>query len=205
MNETTDVTVTTEDDPTPLVLSLAATLRRALRESTHLLQIDGIKAVFALRNSSGGPNATLRVADDRVSLVHGISPDADHTLIWENGTEYELVATRNTLATAAIQLLLNPPLPDWRTAAEEFWTLSGQDPGMPQRLVVTATDADETLELGSGPRRVALAGSAAQLSATLSGRGDLFADLYSGLLTYQGDLPQLSAVCGAHRKAKFHA
>ncbi|RFS87376.1 hypothetical protein D0T12_03875 [Actinomadura spongiicola] len=203
-----DILVTVEDDPTPFVLSLARTIRAACRHPDLLPVVEKSADVVGVRSSTDHQSATLRFGRGGVRVVHGVSGDADLVVGCDPATEFEVHALPGTPIDggrlAALNAVLNPPLPSWQDAATRFWSLTGDDPGMPGQIVVKCSGSGEELVLGDGPAGVVLTGSADQLARTFSGLGNLFDDLYSGALSLVGTLPQLSVLCGAHWKVKFH-
>ena len=72
--------VETEDDPTPIVLILAATLRRAEETPKLAAMMRNAKGNVALRSTVDPQAATIRFGDGRVRVERGVAPDTDVTI-----------------------------------------------------------------------------------------------------------------------------
>ena len=66
-----------EPDPVPIVLILAATLRRAARSPKLAAAIGRTKGNVALRSTVDPQAATMRFGKGGVTVVRGVSDDAD--------------------------------------------------------------------------------------------------------------------------------
>lgn len=193
--------VLVDGEPTPLVLSLARTLRESASDPGLAAELDTLTGALALRLEDGQV-ATVRFADGGVHVRHGIADGVDVVAL-QADPEYTITEGSGPLADALTRLL-DPPLPPWRDAATSFWSINQSAPGFPSRLVVVCTDDGEELVLGEGPDTYEIHGSADALAAVLTGRGDSFLLVVaSGAITVVGGVGQLSVMCGAHWKVRF--
>ena len=201
MNTSTAV-VATEPDPTPLVLSLARTLRASARIPELNDLIVQTNGTVALRSVTDAQAATLTFDGAGVHVSHGLAAGVE-PLELHFDPEYTLGGTSDPAGKAAAALL-SPPLPDWREAAAHFWEVSHGSPGLPGRLVVVCLDEDADLVLGEGDDVYEVHGYGPALAAVLSGQMDHF--LYAvafGVVSVVGSAAQMSAMCGAHWKVRF--
>src|SRR5450432_2278602 len=74
---TDPVRIDVEPDPVPIVLILAATLRRAARTPKLAAAIGRVKGNVALRSTTDPQAATMRFGNGGVTVVRGISKDTD--------------------------------------------------------------------------------------------------------------------------------
>jgi hypothetical protein len=198
------VNITTEDDPTPLVMFIARTLREAHRHPELAELSAGLRGSFALRAVEDPQAVTLTFGEGRVHIVHGASPGADHRSDLDIAAPLGLAGQESDPALASLQQLLQPRLAAWQDLARSFWDLTSGDRGMPARLDVTCTDdATETLVLGSGEPRYAISGQSAQLQRIFFGTDDILTAAYVGAIGIEGTLPQLSVMTGASWKVRF--
>ena len=205
----TTAVVSTEDDPTPLVLDLARTLRSSSRtpELADLLgRADGVAVV---RSANDRHVATLRFSGGRAHVTHGASVDAEVELVVDvaDGLAVQAVDGPDAEATleAETRRLLSPPLPDWRDAAQRFWQLTSGEAGMPEQFVIVCTDDGTELVLGSGPSRYELRAPAEKLARILSGVDSFLDEVFAQNVAISGTMPQLSVMAGASWKVKFYA
>jgi hypothetical protein len=198
------VNITTEDDPTPLVLFVARTLREAHRHPELAELSAGLSGSFALRSVEDPQAVTLTFGGGGVHLVHGADPGADHHRGLDIAAPLGLVGDEPDPAIATLQRLLQPPLAPWQHLAQSFWDLTSGDRGMPSRLEVSCTDeVAQTLVLGSGEPRYAISGNSAQLQRIFFGTDDILTAAYVGAIGIEGTLPQLSVMTGASWKVRF--
>ena len=107
------------------------------------------------------------------------------------------------LATGSLRAL-QPPLPDWRQAAERFWELTRAIPGIPDVLVVEAECVDglDRVQFGNGATEYLIAGPEDLLAGVFTGADDFLATLAAGV-RIQGTLSQLSVMTAASWKVRF--
>lgn len=194
--------VATEADPTPLVLSLA----RTVRASAHVPELRELMAAttgtVALRSANDAQAATLTFGGAGVHVSHGVAPGAEQVEL-HLFPEYTLADATEPAGMAAATLL-SPPLPDWRDAAAKFWEVNQGSPGFPGRLVVVCTDDDAEATFGEGGDVFEVHGDGFSLASVLSGQLDSFVFAVGlGMVTVLGSLAHLSAICAAHWKVRF--
>ncbi|MEV6833118.1 hypothetical protein AB0N17_01055 [Streptomyces sp. NPDC051133] len=195
------VRIEVEPDPTPLVLSLA----RAMRESAAVPELrdllTGLTGTVALRSQLDAQTATLLFAEGGVDIHHGVDEGAEAIPLVPY-SDYALAETPDALASA-VETLLNPPLPDWRDAASSFWAANQGSIGFPEGLRVVCQTEEQEVLFGEGAPAYEVHGPADALAAAFSGRGDSFLFALATGVTVVGSVAHLSAMCGAHWKARF--
>lgn len=199
---TTTPVVTIEDDATPLVRSLARTLRASLRVPELGEVAVGINGSLALASVADAQSATVTFEPDEIHVAHGVGaglePVGLHFI-----PEYTLGESADPLAAATARLL-SPPLPTWRDAAVHFWEVNRDSRGFPTQLRVVCLDEDAEVRCGDGTETFEVHGDAEAISSVLSGQGDnfLFA-VAAGLISIRGRSAHMSVMSGAHWKVRF--
>jgi hypothetical protein len=194
--------VTTEDDATPLVRSLARTLRMSLAVPELRDLAEQTSGLLALASVVDAQAATLSFGENFIHVAHGV-PGGVEPVGLRFDPEYTLGDTTGPVAQAAARLL-SPPLPGWREAAARFWAINHEARGFPSRLVIACSDEAAELRFGDGDETFEIHGSSEALASVLSGQGDNF--LYAvalGYVSIVGRSAQMSAICGAHWKVRF--
>jgi hypothetical protein len=194
--------VATEADPTPLVLSLARTLRASVQVPELRDLATRTDGAVGLKSVTDAQSATLTFEGGGVTVSHGLADGVEQLdLLFE--PEYTVGETTHPVGKTAAALL-SPPLPDWRHAAAHFWDVNEGSPGFPGQLVVVCLDEEAELTFGDGDDVYEIHGYGPALAAVLSGQLDHF--LYAlafGVVTVVGSGAQTSAMCGAHWKVRF--
>ena len=139
MNEPTRIDV--EPDPVPIVLILAATLRRAARTPKLAAAIGHIKGNVALRSTVDPQAATMRFGNGGVTVVRGVSDDADviiaadiNKMSDEKPPKPKVTGALGHLKLAlTVSKLLEPPHGTWQEEAQRFFTFATERPGIPGR------------------------------------------------------------------------
>lgn len=194
--------VATEDDPTPLVLSLARTLRSSVQVPELRDLVAQTNGTVALRSVSDAQSATLTFDGTGIHVSHGLGGEAEQVDLHFD-PEYTLGETEDPVGRAAAALL-SPPLPDWREAGGRFWELNQGSPGFPGRLVLVCLEEEAELAFGEGDDVYEVHGYGPALATVLSGQIDHF--LYAlafGVVSVVGSGAQTSAMCSAHWKVRF--
>jgi len=194
--------VATEDDPTPLVLSLARTLRASLRVPELCDLVGQTSGSISLCSVTDAQSATLTFDGEGIHVSHGLTNGAEQVELHFD-PEYTLGDTDDAVGKAAAALL-SPALPDWREVAAHFWEVNQGSPGFPGRLVVVCLEEEAELAFGGGDDVYEVHGHGPTLAAVLSGQVDHF--IYAialGLVSVVGSGAQTSAMCGAHWKVRF--
>lgn len=194
--------VATEDDPTPLVLSLARTLRASVRVPELRELVAQTNGSVALRSVTDAQSATLTFDGETVHVSHGLAGGAEQVELHFD-PEYTLGETADPVGRAAAALL-SPPLADWREAGAHFWEVNRGAPGFPGRLVLVCLEEEAELSFGEGDDVYEVHGYGPALASVLSGQIDHF--IYAvglGVVSVVGSGAQMSAMCSAHWKVRF--
>jgi hypothetical protein len=194
--------ITTEADPTPLVLSLARTLRASVRVPELRDLVSQTSGTVALRSVNDAQAATLTFDETGVHVAHGLAGGPEPVEL-NSFPEYTLGETTDPVALAAAKLL-SPPLPDWRDAATAFWAANQGTRGFPDQLVVVCQDEEDEVAFGDGSNRFEIHGTGPALAQVLSGQIDMFLFAVGlGMISVVGSAAQLSVMCAAHWKVRF--
>jgi hypothetical protein len=194
--------IATEADPTPLVLSLARTLRTSAQVPELRDLIAQTNGTVALRSATDAQAATLAFDGAGVRISRGLGGGVEQVDLHFD-PEYTLGETSDPVGKVAARLL-SPPLPSWRDAAAHFWEVNQGSPGLPGRLVVVCLDEEAEVVFGDGDDVYEVHGYGPALAAVLSGQIDHF--LYAvgfGVVSVVGSGAQTSAMCAAHWKVRF--
>ena len=154
-----------EPDPVPIVLILAATLRRAARTPKLASAIGKVKGNVALKSTTDPQAATMRFGNGGVTVVRGVSDDTDvliaadlNTMADENAPTPKVVgAARHPKLALTVGKLLEPPHGTWQEEAERFFDFAIERPGVPRSMRVVCTDDGSELVLGDPPVGVRVA------------------------------------------------
>lgn len=194
--------VVTEADPTPLVLSLARTLRASAVVPELRDLIAQTSGSVALKSVTDAQSATLTFDGNSVLVSHGLADGAAQAdLLFD--PEYTVGESDDTVGQAAAQLL-SPPLPDWRVAAARFWEINQDTPGFPGRLVIVCWEEEAQEAFGTGDDVYEIHGYGPALAAVLSGQIDSFLIAVAvGAVSIVGSAAHMSVMCGAHWKVRF--
>jgi hypothetical protein len=193
-----------EPDPVPIVLILAATLRRAARTPKLAAAIGRVKGNVALRSTVDPQSATMRFGNGGVTVVRGVSEDADvviaadiNTMADEKPPKPKVTgAARHLKLALTVGKLLEPPHGTWQQEAQRFFTFATARPGVPNSMKVVCTDDGSELSLGTSPAEYELHGSAHALLNVFCGNTVLGQDLLDGKLFAVGKLAHLAELTG---------
>jgi len=196
--------IATEDDPTPLVLALAADLTRRRRDPAF----DDLTA--ATRGKAGvrvgpGPEAATIDLDGGPAVRRGLvgaqvvatlSPCHrwDEDEIWGAHDHPELARW--------VSELTSPPPRDWREAARRLWAELESTPGAPPALAVVELDSGEREHCGDGGRAYEIRGRKEALLDLLEGRSALMEEASAGSIQIRGTFPEISVITGACWRAR---
>ena len=194
-----------ESDPVPIVLILAATLRRAARTPKLAAAIGHAKGNVALKSTTDPQAATMRFGGGRVVVVRGVSRDTDvlisadlNTMSDENPPKPKVVGiARHPKLALTVSKLLDPPHGTWQVEAERFFQFATQRPRSPRSLRVVCTDDGSELTLGEAPAEYELHGSQHALLNIFLGNTVLGQDLLDGKLHAVGKLAHLAELTGS--------
>ncbi len=193
-----------EPDPVPIVLILAATLRRSARTPRLAESIANTTGNVALRSTVDPQAATMRFGNGGVTVVRGVSADADvviaadiNKLADENPPKPKVTgAARHPKLALAVSKLLEPPHGTWQQEAQRFFTFATAHPGIPKSMRVVCTDDGAELMLGEVPAEYELHGSEHALLNVFCGNTVLGQDLLDGKIFAVGKLAYLAELTG---------
>lgn len=200
----TEPRIDTEPDPVPIVLVLAATLRRAARTPRLAAAIGSCKGNVALRSTIDPQAATMRFGDGGVTVVRGVSPDADvvisadlASLADEHPPKPKVTgAGRHPKLALTVGKLLEPPHGTWQEEAQRFFEFASASPGVPRSTRIVCTDDGSELTIGQPPAQYELHGSEHALLNVFCGNTVLGQDLLDGKLFAVGKLAYLGELTG---------
>jgi hypothetical protein len=202
MNQPARVEV--EPDPVPIVLILAATLRRAARTPKLAAAMGGLRGNVALRSTVDPQAATMRFSGGDVTVVRGVSDDADVIIAADINKLADEKPPKPKVSGAVLHLklaltvskLLDPPHGTWQEEAQRFYAYATQHPGIPRSMRVVCTDDGSELTLGESPAEFELHGSEHALLNVFCGNSVIGQDLLDGKLFAVGKLAHLAELTG---------
>jgi hypothetical protein len=198
------ITIVLEDDPTPLVRILGATMARAARNPQLEARMRTMDGVVALKSSVDPQAVTLRFADGKVAIERGVASDAGvvieadlNNMSDPNAPKPKVSgAARHPKFALAVSKVLDPPPGSWQEEAAAFWEFAHAHPGMPATMVVVCTDDNARLVLGGGKPVYELHGPAHALLSVFTGGSVLGQDLLDGKLCAVGSLQHTAELTG---------
>jgi len=188
-----------EDDPTPLVLAIAADLTRRRCDPAF----DEFTA--ATRGQAGvrvgpGPEAATIDLDGTPTLRHGLAgaqvvATLDPCHRWD---EDEIRGAHDHPELARwVSELAAPPPGDWREAAQRLWAELESASGAPPALAVVELDSGEKEQFGDDGRAYEIRGRTEALLNLLEGRSALMEEASAGSIQVRGTFPEISVITGA--------
>jgi hypothetical protein len=196
--------IVVEDDPTPLVLIMGTTLRRSTSDPAVALKAQRLHGVFAVRSKNDPQAVTMRFADGRLELTHGVARDAQvvATVDLDNMTGPNAAKPKvkgalfHPFFALGVSKLLEPAERPWTDWAADFWAFAADYPGMPDVLRVTCLDDGAQLELGAGSSLYEIHGTAPELTSIFSGGSVFGQDLLDGKVFAVGEMKHASILTG---------
>jgi hypothetical protein len=194
-----------EPDPVPIVLILAATLRRAARTPKLAAAIGRINGNVALRSTTDPQAATMRFGNGGVMVVRGVADDTDVAILADLNTMSDehppkpkvRGAARHLKLALTVGKLLDPPHGTWQQEAERFFAFAIERPRVPRSMRVVCTDDGSEIMLGDGGTAAyELHGSEHALLNVFLGNTVLGQDLLDGKLFAVGKLAHLAELTG---------
>lgn len=197
--------VETEDDPAPVVLVVATTLRRAEETPKLAGMMRRARGNVALRSTVDPQAATIRFTSAGVRVERGVAADAHVTIATDLDAMADERPPKPKLSGAARHLrlaltaarVLDPPKGPWSEEANRFWSQIADRPGVPTGIRVVCTDDGTDLVLGSAPAAFEIHGSAHRLVAVFSGSTVFGQEVVAGKLHAVGTLEHLAELTGA--------
>ena len=200
------VQIDVEDQAPPVVLAVAATLKRAAERPRLARRMARLSGVMALRSSVDRQAVSIRFRKGRIALGRGVADDADVvvTLDFNNmsgpGAPKPKVkgAARHPLFALAAAQALEPPSGSWQEEARRFWEFARQDRRCPASLLVVCSDDGAGLRLGSddGEPDYELHGCADTLVSVFTGEKIVGEEFLAGRLQGVGTFEHASVLTG---------
>jgi hypothetical protein len=196
--------IDTEPDPVPIVLILAATLRRSAQTPRLAAALAKAKGNVALKSTVDPQAATMRFGNGGVTVVRGVSPDTDvllavdiNKMADEKPAAPKVVgAVRHPKLALTVGKLLDPPHGRWQDEAQGFFDAAAAYPRAPQSMRVVCTDDGHEILLGDAPAQFELHGSEHALLNVFCGNTVLGQDVLDGKLHAVGKLGHLAELTG---------
>jgi len=196
--------IDTEDDPVPIVLILAATLRRAARTPRLAAAIAKAKGNVALRSTIDPQAATMRFGRGGVTVVRGVTDDVDVVIAADLNRLADAHppkpkvsgAARHLMLALTVAKLLEPPHGTWQDEARRFFEFATLKPGLPRAMRVVCTDDGSELTIGEPPAEFEIHGSEHALLNVFCGNTVIGQDLLDGKLFAVGKLAHLAELTG---------
>jgi hypothetical protein len=198
------VEIALEDDPTPLVRILGATLRRSARQPALEAKLRAMQGVVALKSTVDPQAVTIRFRKGRVTVEHGVAADrgvvieADLLRMNDADAPKPKVSgvARHPRLALAVSKVLDPPAAPWPEEARAFWEFARNHPRMPAAMLVVCTDDNARLTLGDTAPEYELYGSAHALTSVFTGGSVIGEDMLNGKLHGVGSLQHLAELTG---------
>jgi hypothetical protein len=198
------VEIALEDDPTPIVRILGATLRRSARNPALESKLRSMKGVVALKSSVDPQAVTMRFDKGKIHLERGVAADTGVLIEVDINKMNEPDAPKPKVKGAGKHLMLalaagkvlDPPPGPWQDEARAFWDFVHAYPRTPAAMLVVCTDDGAQLLLGESPPEYELHGSARALNSVFTGNSVLGDDLLNGKLEAVGSLQHLAELTG---------
>ncbi|MBK5287802.1 MAG: hypothetical protein JJE46_04970 [Acidimicrobiia bacterium] len=196
--------VETEDDPTPIVLILATTLRRAEQTPKLAAMMQKAKGNVTLRSTVDPQAATVRFQRGRVRVERGVAADTHVTIATDINRMADDDAPKPRVSGALAHLrlaltiskVLEPPLGTWQQEAARFWAGAADHSGMPAGVRVVCLDDGTELILGAEATEFEIHGTAHRLTAVFTGGSVFGEDVLNGKLYAVGSLQHLAEITG---------
>jgi len=196
--------VETEDDPTPIVLIIATTLRRAEQTPKLAAMMAKAKGNVALRSTVDPQAATIRFDRGRIKVVRGVAPDTHVTISTDVNRMSDEDAPKPKVSGAALHLrlaltagkVLEPPTGTWQEEGARFWDYVAAHPESPKGLRVVCLDDHAEATFGTVPADYEIHGTAHRLTALFSGNTVFGEDLLGGKLYGVGSLKHTAELTG---------
>lgn len=204
-DDATPVSVTIDDDATPIVRLIGRTLRDAARLGHAPDVLGRVSGTVAVRSHATPQAATVTFSGDAVTITGGVFAPTDATVVVDLDNRFARTGSDGDLELADATLrVLQVPLAEWREAAARFWEITRGVPGVPDVLVAVAAgpDGPEEARFGSGPSTYRIVGTPEALAGVFTGTDFLLTALERGLRV-QGSMAQLSTMTAASWKARY--
>lgn len=200
---TNDVVIELEEDPSPIVKIIGATLRRSARDKGLRSKMSGLKGTFGLRSKFDPQAVTITFASGRIVVVSGVVGDPDVVVSVDlnnmsgPGADKPKVqgALKHPAFALAVGKLLEPPTGTWQEEAARFWEFAKTAKFAPTGLKVVNTDDRSSVSFGSG-QLFEIHAPAHELMKVFTGNAVFAQELLEGKLHAIGDLGQAASLTG---------
>jgi len=197
----TETRIEVAADAPPVVLGVAARLKRAAADPSLAKRLVRMKGVLALASSVDKQATTIRFDRGRVALAPGVAPDAGLviTLNFDDASAKPKVkgALRHPLLGLAASKVLDPPAKPWPEEAAAFWAFAQNTPRVPRSLLVVCTDDATQVQFGeAGAPEYQIHGTAKALQSAFGGSSIFLQDVLEGKVLVVGSLEHASVLTG---------
>ena len=198
------ITVTTEDDPTPIVRVLATTIRRSAETPSHARAIARMRGTLMFKSANDPQSAAIGFSRGSVHLTSGANGPAKVTITADLALMNEPNAPKPKVEGAEAHLLfalgaskaLTPKYGTWQEEAVRFWQHTGDTSGMPTGLLARCLDDGSELRLG-GHAVCEVHASGFELRNLFCGNTTLGERAFAGKVFAVGALNHLAVLTGA--------
>jgi hypothetical protein len=185
----------------PVVLGVAARLKRSAAHPALSKKLARMKGVLALRSDADPQSVTIRFDRGRILLQPGVAPDAGIviTLDFNDDAVKPKIAgaARHPLFGMAAAKVMEPPLGTWQNEAAAFWAFARDTPRMPNSMLVVNTDDGTQEQFGeSGAPDYEVHGSGDALRSAFGGSTILLVEALAGRIQVVGTIEQSSVLTG---------
>ena len=198
------VQVTLEDDATPLVRILGATVRRAAASKAGPT-VAGMKGVMAVKSTVDPQAATIRFDKGHVHVERGVASDVDvlieadlNNMVGPDAPKPKVSgAAKHVKFALGVAKVMEPPHGTWQQEATAFFEFARQDKDAPKSMRVVNTDNRTEIHLGDpGQPEYEIHGPEARLLAIFTGGSVIGEDVLSGKIRVRGSLAHASILTG---------
>lgn len=173
----TDIAITVEDDPVPIVCVMAAKLKRSASHPGFAKLVRGMKGKFVLASHADPQAVTFVLDGESLFLKRGIDKSA-RLVIKANlatGKPVKIKGLwRHPLLALKAGKLIDGFDTKWTEHTDAFWLAARDYPGMPSSMVLKCDNGQTVTTGDSGaPDPVLIEGSASALKDFLTG-GEVF-------------------------------
>ena len=194
----TDITITVEDDPVPLVRVMAAKLKRSATQPDFGKLVRGMTGKFVLASHKDPQAVTFVLDGTSIFLKRGVDKNAALTIRadLDTGKSVEIKGLwRHPLFAIKAGKLLDGFSKGWTELTDSFWQQHADYPGMPARITLKCNGDGHIVTLGDpGADGVLIEGSATALTDFLSGAEVFIVSLMQGKLKALCSLKQATVL-----------
>ncbi len=198
-----NVSITLEDDPSPIVQILGATLKRSARDGALRNKMSGLKGTFALQSKLDPQAVTINFDKGKISLRSGIVGDPDvkvtvdiNNMSGPNADKPKISgAAKHPAFALAVGKCLEPPVGSWQDEVRKFWAFAEGTKHGPSGLKVVCMDDGVSTTVGDG-KPMEIHGTKDELLKIFTGNAVMAQEALDGKVYVIGDLPELAVLTG---------